>query len=196
MSSKIKLLFVALVALCALTVSVGTASASRGLTLRPGGAITATSNGKLTLQGGGLNVECDVSLSGSLATSITKGIGNSVGSLSSGSATACNLGVTVVILFPSAWALTYNGFTGTLPSITGVRFIVRNAQFLLTIPGVGACLFAGDVPAILNSSGGSASSITVDTNSVPLRTTLSGICPAAGRLVGGFRIATQTLALV
>lgn len=191
------LVLAVLLAAVVLTVSVGVASGSRGLTVRPGGAITASSNGRLTLQGGGLNIECNAALTGLLATSATKVVGGNAGTFAGGSLTACNLGVTFVVLFPAAWRLSYNGFTGALPSITGVRFIIRNIQILVNWPGVGACLFEGEVPVIVDISAGTASRMAVGSNSVPVSRTLSGICPTALRFVGTFDLSSrQSLSLV
>jgi len=68
MNSMKKLLLLAALALVALAASAGSASAARGVKISPGGAITQTSQGKITFAAGETRIECNLTLTGNLET--------------------------------------------------------------------------------------------------------------------------------
>jgi hypothetical protein len=186
----------------------GTASASRSISVTPGGGITARSLGPLTfrttLLGQLVNVQCTVNLTGSINNLIPKVHGSSFGQISNATASPClNTVGQATTADPQGepWALTYLSFTGTLPNITLIQFLVNNATFRLAISPID-CTFSGTVPASILLTAArpntTAGLIHVLRNRVPVIRDNSGAgCPTDGELVGLFNLAQrQTLILL
>lgn len=100
--------------LVGLSILASSAFAASGVSISPGGAITATSLGRLTSQGSLGTLACNVTLTGSLTRgliSIPSGGLSAIGSITGGSATNCELNgsrTTVTLNFSPAWTLAAN----------------------------------------------------------------------------------------
>lgn len=166
MFKSVKLLLVALVAMAAF------ASTASAVTVSPGGGITATSLGKLTLRSTLATTQCDVSLIGSLVTSGV--VGGDVGAVTSTSITNCLGGITVADLIRSlgVWRFTLSATLGN--PVTGALLTINRVAFALSSP---ACLYTGNV-GFLYAEGGLISL---------LANSLSGACGIAS-LAGSFRL--------
>lgn len=87
------------------------------------------------------------------------------------------------------WHITFDSFRGTLPLITGTRSAVIGSSYLISTVGF-TCLYAGTTasPAfgIVNiERTGVATNVRIDeTSPIPLRESVSGICPASGAFSG------------
>lgn len=134
MFKHVKMLLVALVALAAF------ASTASAYTVSPGGAITATSNGKLTLRSTLATTQCDVRLIGSIATSGVAG--STIGAITSTSITSClgGIGVTDLISTRGTWPLRLNSVSGT--PVNAALVTISNVAFALSSP---PCLYTGSV---------------------------------------------------
>jgi hypothetical protein len=207
MLARSKMLLTALLALVALTAVASSATAA-SISIRPGGAITATSNGKMTFESNvfGLGPECRVELIGSLNTGpINKVAGASLGSISSARVTECTGGAASALFrSPTTWGLTYNSIAGTLPeAVTSALLFVNSAQFLVEIPGGANCLYVGRVGSSLaltriRAAEYSTGNLEVlETGQVySTITRLAGgffNCPTAPTLFGSFRVTAQTV---
>jgi hypothetical protein len=182
---------VGFVAVCALMSLVGSATASTSIAVTPAGPYTA--RGTVTLTNSGVNVICTVTYSATHEP-ITKMTGSPGRSgVSAISATGCNGGAAIVWLNINQWRWTYNSFSGTLPRITQVLFLVRDVQFLITFLGL-TCLYRGPVGLALVPP----NNIVWLPSMVPLDATQplnSRGCPAAWQTVGSF-IPTVPFSLV
>lgn len=177
-------LLACLVAALSLAFVTGTAAASRAIGI-PGGAITATSSGKIRFATAAIGLECDIQMRGTLEARIPKEIVPPFGRITDGSATNCSLGATATLLFPDspAWSMYYDSFLGTLPDITGVLFILENVQALVRIPLLGSCLYFGDFSALMRSDG---RTVTLLPSGLLALETLSGMCPSPVTVTGAF----------
>lgn len=172
-----------LVGLCATTATATVASASRGIGYSPAGTRT-TATGNVTFSAAGLNIICSESVTS--APILTNKIVNAPSTTGvAATAANCNLGA-VQYLNTAQWQWHYVSFTGTLPNITSVRYIVRDVQVLLSIPGFLNCLFRGPVPLIftppnIHTWGGAV---------LPLDATqpLNGSCPASINYAGANKL--------
>jgi hypothetical protein len=169
-----------LAAVCALAFT-SSAQAATGR-ISPSGAINA--RGNLTLGTSGGSINCNVSLNGTLLSSAagTLGWGNLttnpiIGSVTSGTATGCNVG-SASLLFgtPASWTIRnyaqVNGVGGR-----GDHYI-QDAQFLVNLAGVIVCLYQATVR--FTSTNGSATLTlgdAVNQNLQLIRTINLGICP-------------------
>lgn len=199
MRKSVKFFMLALVAV--IGAAFTSSSAMADITASPAGNITATSLGQVGLIGEGglidITLNCDVTLGGTLASSISDTAGAHVGAITGGSARNCDNG-SAALLFgsPSTWELTLTriDLAGTLATL-----LVNDAQFSVTVLGT-TCLYAGDVPISLDFSGSNPNYrtglITVLDHTLPLA---SGgfLCPTTGILDATFALSPQqTLALV
>jgi hypothetical protein len=95
------------------------------------------------------------------------------------------------------WHILYERFIGALPNITGIELTLDNAAFLVSIPGVGECLFksttTSPMKGIVNrEAGGKATGLRLnEAAGIPLNVRLSGICPSSGILKGEAIVGTQ-----
>jgi hypothetical protein len=199
MRKSVKFFMLALVAVIGAAFT-STAANAASISASPAGGVTATSLGRVALAGTGgfidITLNCNVTLSGSLNSSINNANGATVGSITAGSASNCDNGTADVLASSTnSWALTLNG-TPNLTTLTA-GLIVNNAQFSVTVLG-NVCLYAGNVPASLGYSGTgpyTTGLITIQRHSLPLS---SGgfLCPDSGELTGTFGFTRQTLTLV
>jgi hypothetical protein len=147
-----------------LATAATTASASRSIANEAAGAITATSNGHLTLTSGGSTEIFRVTLRGTLAASIPKVARARIGSI-----TSCATegeAVTSSPLFMARvrfrcdlslpWEVNYESFLGNLPRFTGIRLIFRRPSLLGAIETLGMrafeCLGHLDLGVLLDTS--------------------------------------------
>ncbi len=65
--------------------------------------------------------------------------------------------------------LTYSSFTGTLPNITSITFVLNDVVFWIEVPRVVECLTAGGVDIVWTTGGGNpATSLTGRSTGIPL----------------------------
>ncbi len=194
-----------------LALLAASASANRSLSASPGGAIRATSEGKLTFDepGEGFGLACNLTFNGTLERVVAKRAGAHVASLTEGRTNECrdtvfaSSGSAVVLVEArSPFDVVYSSFLGTLPRISGI--VVRaDMRFLLTT-AIGSCLFSTEARAretttVIDSVAetGSVTRGHFVTERSRLLTRLSGTCPAAGALAGSFSLTpTQTVRLL
>jgi hypothetical protein len=195
MRTRSKLLLTALTAALVMAATVGTASA-RNLSISEQRFRAVWTPLEFTAIGGLIRVRCNVTLTGSFHyRSIVKSRGALIGFVTSAALTRPCTGGEAWILNGSEratntlpWHVQYDSFRGTLPRLEGVRLALVGASFLLIASS--QCLFASTAasPAfgIINiNAEGRATSLTADNSSqIPLRETLSGICPASGSFAG------------
>jgi hypothetical protein len=121
--------------------------------------------------GAELTVRCPVTLEGSLhERTIVKTLGALVGyvtrGIAGGTEPPCTGGTVTVQAGTLPWHVTYEGFTGRLPTITRVRLLLRTVAFAATILTV-LCLYkengTAQAAGELNvEAGGNANTLTAD----------------------------------
>ena len=196
-----KIVLTAALALVALFAVVSSASAFNAA-VSPGGAITTASSGKVTFRAGEISITCNLSLSGSLNTSVT-GIetpsGQSLGSISGVSWRECTGGEVSAVLGLN-WNILYTGETGTLPSsVSSIGFTIQNAQFRLSVfGGFVNCLYAGEAPVTMSvlrtRTANQYTTSTIRTNESSFAKVSGSLCPNSGSMTGTFSMSpTQTI---
>jgi len=141
---------------------------------------------------------CPVTLEGTFhSATIVKSIGALVGYVTratSGSGAACAHGSSTILQETLPWHVTYEGFSGTLPRITRVRYLLRGMSFKAE-PGFGTCKYGHpeeNAAAETNvGASGEANSLTVDSN-IRLRGFGEFGCPPEG----GFEGTTSSLTVL
>jgi len=146
MRNTIKGLFVGLAAMIAMAFGANTASA---ITISPGGAITATSLGAVDFASDILTLSCDITLTGSLATSGSAG--SRIGAITSGSMGNCGDGWTVTLLFGSEWPLRLVSTAGS--PITSALLNIERIGIGLNFLGSPWCLYGGTAGARYTEGG-------------------------------------------
>jgi hypothetical protein len=137
MHTRTKLVLGALAAAMLLAFAVGTASANR-LSISERNFLIRWA--PLTLAStAGSSIRCSVTLDGSFHSStITKTTGLLIGYITTatiagtsgnGREAVCTGGTATVLRETLPWHVQYNGFTGTLPRITGVNLLLIGASF-------------------------------------------------------------------
>jgi hypothetical protein len=179
----------ALTAALLLASTVSTASA-RNLSVTSSNLRIGWTNIEFTNEIGVPAIRCSLTLEGSFhSRTIPKVERLLIGAITRATANACTNGR----LTPRAerpWHLTYENFTGTLPAIATVGFLLSRFSFLEEIPGFcnGAYGSATDnisFTATLEGGGGLTTFTPVaGRNRWTLTTTLSGICSTRGGFVG------------
>jgi len=88
-------------------------------------------------------VDCEVTLEGSFHyTTIAKIAHTLIGHITRARVGTCRTGSATVLTGRLPWHVTYEGFEGALPDITGVRLLLLGAQFRYHEPILGTeCLF-------------------------------------------------------
>ncbi|HMJ02999.1 MAG TPA: hypothetical protein VK506_08650 [Conexibacter sp.] len=183
----------------------------------PAGRISAPSSGTVRFEGAGISVQCNLTLTGSLAASFTLAPGAHVGSITAASISGCSGGsVTAVLGLP--WALDH---TDVLPgdhhdfedrgndrrdftdlhrdNLTGVLFDLDGAAFNLNSLGLN-CLYRGDLGTLLTlvdtgTNTYRTGAIATLATSIPLA---SGgfLCPRSGTVSGTFSLSPSQSILV
>lgn len=187
--------FVALiVALAAVLAHSGTASATTGIGISPGGAITANSVGRITFTGGAVSISCDISLTGTLAASVAKVAGTSFGSITAGTSTSCGTGVVSSVLTATPWAVQYRSFTGTLPSISTLTQRWAPMTWSYGAVTIGTCLYT--TPG-LGFTFTPPRALAIDASNSWTKAAGGALCPTSGRWSGAFALTTShTLSLI
>jgi len=135
-----KLLALLIVALT-FSIAAATASANRLSVSEEDFEVIWPEANDLNFTAGGNTVECSVTLLGSFhRRTIQKIIRSLIGTVAHAVVGDCDNGTAVIDGRPP-WHLTYEGFRGTLPNITGVRLLLRNYRFTINHTASGAiCL--------------------------------------------------------
>lgn len=140
--------------------------------------------------GGGFAISCPVTLEGSFHSStLTKRANALVGQITRAvvNNAACTEGHAMILEATLPWHVTFQSYTGTLPSITGVRHYLIGAGFQIE-PGLGIVCLArttAAAPAAGDASreaGGNITSLATDsTLSIPVT---GALCPEEGIFSG------------
>jgi hypothetical protein len=206
MRNSTKVTLTALVAALAFACALGTASARNLSVSNQNFRIVWT---PLTFTEGGIfNVRCNVTLEGSfhyrtivkapraLIGWVTRAIVSRPTCVTNAGfeAQAATWNGTELILGAATantlpWHVTYEGFNGTLPTITGIRVLLRSIRFTLEVPATGCLGIYGEpnanIMGTVNVSGGVATTITPGTETLPVN---GGgrpeACPARGGFTG------------
>jgi len=139
----------------------------------------------LNFNTGGLTVECSVTLIGSFhSRTIRKVLRALIGSISRATIGDCDQGTATITRAPP-WHVTYEGFRGTLPIITGVRLLLRGQRFLISKPEFGANCFTpedSNAAGTGNIAGGVVRSLTAEPSpTIPIDDLVgSELCDFAG----------------
>lgn len=207
MGTKLKRLLAvgtALTATCALTSGLARAEY---MSIEPGEAISAVSQGRVTFSGGEISILCEMTLNGTLnsAEAMEAVEGRPFGSVTEVRITGCS-GGTVERALSLPWPLTYHSVEGTMPNeVRAVLFGIEGARFNVTaFFGLVVCLYGnGEAGAArLNLRATEAewvyTSGTLESLAeVRLRLARGGeACPATAGLTGTFRLSpTQEVAV-
>jgi len=180
--------------LAALLLAASDAHASSYFEMRPAGPITAATNA-LRFNGGGVSVECEVTLSGSMPEGTLDGVlGTSMGRIGSVSIPRCNNGsATATPGLP--WSLDYDGVLGLLPLITGLRLRLNRFAVAYNFFGFIRCEYSGSVPLLLALTGSgpfNTGALSV-ASGAQLLLVSGGGCPTSGTLAGTFSLTRQVV---
>ena len=184
---------VAILVLLALTLVGGSAQAFE-LDFDSGGRIEATGRVTLSDEGRVVNVACNSTLAGTLATAaITASRGTTFGNLTSGSATGCT-GGTVTLLGPRAerpWSMQFERIAGTLPDLlTQIEFRVNSVGIELEVTIMAMrvrCLYSGTLQELFTVEGSPpqrTSSIVNVANAISFSSGSRELCPRTLRMSG------------
>lgn len=199
-----------LVAALALAVAVGSAAALRSLSLSPAGAITLTArNFEERIReafGTNFTIQSEVTLSGELNRAIAKTANATVGSINRAAIANCRMAAPPrwrcarkSFLTATAWPITYNSISGTLPNITSVLWTIGRMQSQWTIQNPLlveiTCLYRGDIG--VDSNGPPINSLTIQPGFRILSLFAGEMeCFSAEEVEPGFTIARQTVTLI
>jgi hypothetical protein len=189
-----KLALTALLAVVAVLSAAAVSTASSG-TISPGGNITSTSIGTFTFTSNSGSIACNVTLTGSLATSASGTLstapeaGNpTVGHLFGGTANGCGFGnsATVLISTTNQWAVRNRAVSGSES-----QNWIDHSQFDITAFGFVKCLITANVKFRYTSETNSRAEVT----GIEVISTTNE-CPENPGLQGNFRISpTQSFTL-
>jgi len=94
---------------------------------------------RMDFAGGFGTIECEIKLSRSFhARTFTKTVNSLIGYVTEGTILRCSRGGITINQASLPWHLRYRGFTGTLPSITGIADTVTGAEWTFREPTFGA----------------------------------------------------------
>jgi len=145
-----------------LTLALGAASAtaSRSITISPGGEIRGTTRALTFKLEEGTEVICAVTLGGTLARAIAKVAGTHVGLILEARTAECRPtgtaeSATVRMSLSTPWRMNYHSFTGTLPNVETTLVEIIGWNFLIQLRALGAtileCLFTGEAGAAITT---------------------------------------------
>lgn len=186
--SKMRMLLAMVGAIAALAIATSAATAA---TISPGGNFTGTSAQNLTLGTGSTAIACNLTFTGTLATSIS--IPGTIGSVTTAAGGGCTN--TGILSFPAnpqdpAWTIDQTG----LDVVTGLPLLsIGNIDMTLSyLGGLVSCHYAGLTTATVNTN---PATQIVFTGSLPF-VSGSSLCPKPEPLSGFLSLDTaQTLAL-
>jgi hypothetical protein len=182
MRKSSKLLFAGLTAAIVLSMAVASASANRLVVNEKSYRIVWS---PLRFIAGGNTVSCNVTLEGSFHSATIRKVERAlIGHVTRASVNTCTGGSATVLNATLPWHVQYNGFTGTLPRITGVLLKLVGASFQVQPSGSLACLAATteERPAkgIAGVEAGTVTELTAEAAAeIPLRGG-GGLCAFAG----------------
>lgn len=191
--SKIKLIFVAALALGAITLASGSATAA-SFRIEPQGNIRTVSLGKLTFEGG-VAIECNITMNGSLSSALLNKVeGTEFGRITEVRFALCE-GGNVETIRNLPWPMTYKSILGTLPSaVTGMVLVVNGADFKLSaFGGFARCRYRGNAEALMEVSGSNPYTAgLIRSLENPLSLVEGALCPATGTMKGSFTLTPTT----
>jgi hypothetical protein len=178
---------------------LGLATATAGaatMRVSPAGNFTIASLGAVTLAGTGLggtrvSITCNMTFSGTLASSFTAAEGTAMGRVTNMVFPFCT-GGTYRQGLTLPWPVTFTGLTAT-----GIDGAIRNVtmQFDITIFGIAfACLYGGDLPFLIEVASSRTGLMTLLANSMAKRSGHEA-CPPTLSWSGTFSLTQQTIAL-
>ena len=145
---------------------------------------------------GGVAIACPVTLEGSFfERTATKTRDASAARITSAVIGTCIEGNATILSASLPWEVTYQSFTGTLPTITGVRYALLGAAFQVE-PGLGVVCLARtsrEAPAAgeaRRAADGRITSLTTDSR-LAIPTTGNFECPRAGIFSGTGEVFVQ-----
>jgi hypothetical protein len=193
MRARSKLCLAGLTASLLMSLAVSSASANRISITNPRYR-TAWSSLRF-LDGGGVSrLTCQVTIEGSFHSATIRKIR---GALAGFMTTArvhdpsCTGGGATILNESLPWHITFDSFTGTLPSLSGIVFLAHDLAFRIDPGRLGlACLYSADAThrargtVNVTQPGGGANTSTADTTIRLLRQSGSGLCPTEGGFEG------------
>jgi len=173
-----------LLAVTAVMITAGTASANRGIALGVSegelGRVQASSSAiTFTDATVSFRITCEVTKTLRLNNSITKAAGAAVGTVTAITVRNCTGGGVRMLTESLPWRMSYVSYSGTLPNIREVRFEIVSFAFLIESPfGAERCLFIGNAQE--TTSGNPINSMVFDeTVLLPFGKNLGiGTCPS------------------
>ncbi|HZV74771.1 MAG TPA: hypothetical protein VFF79_13735 [Conexibacter sp.] len=143
MHTHTKLLLAALTATLVMALAVNTASANH-FSLSNQAFRVVWSPLNFIGEGSTVRVTCNVTIEGSFhSRTIVKTIGSLVGYVTRAIAGGCTEDSATVLTATLPWHITYEGFSGRLPTISRVRLLLRHTSFTESIfGGLVTCLYA------------------------------------------------------
>jgi hypothetical protein len=129
MHTRIKLLFAAVTAALLMSLAVGSAAANR---LSVSNRLIRVTWARLEVRSGAKILECPLTLEGSFhSQTIRKVRGALIGAVTRGipKSESCTGGGLTILQEQLPWHLTYEAFTGTLPTITAITLLVGRIAF-------------------------------------------------------------------
>jgi hypothetical protein len=145
MRNRSKLLMAAFAAAVLLAIAVGSASATHLEIPNSANGFKITWN-PLTMRAGTSTIKCPVTLEGSFAASTyVKRTGLRVGAVTGASVNnaGCTEGHATLLTARLPWAITYQSFSGTLPTITGITLNLIEMEFQLEVGGISCLMRTG-----------------------------------------------------
>jgi hypothetical protein len=199
MHTRSKLVLAGLAATMLMAFAVGSASAGR-LSISNQN-LRITWNALEFFGEGGIEatVRCHVTLEGSFhSRTIAKSIGSLLGYVTRATVSPreqCTGGAATILAATLPWHVTYEGFEGTLPNITGIRLGLKRTAFLVEV-GLGtSCLFAeGGVGSTargtaVREAGGRITNLLPDETIRLARVSGTFGCPTSGGFRGNSTVA-------
>jgi hypothetical protein len=142
-------------------------------------------------------IVCEMTLTTSLHGSTAKTAGTLAGLVNDFRVANCRGGTWTVLTGTLPWHITYQSFTGTLPTITSVRWRIERFSWLMSaFFGLGRCLYSGELEVI--TSGNPVTGATInERRAIGLAVNLGGFeCPPGFVFRGTFVLSpTVRLAL-
>ncbi|HZV73606.1 MAG TPA: hypothetical protein VFF79_07820 [Conexibacter sp.] len=143
MRTHTKLALAALTATLVMALAVNTASANR-ISISNQAFRVVWSPLNLIGEGSSVRVTCNITIEGSFhSRTIVKTLGSLVGYVTRAIAGGCTENSTTVLTATLPWHITYEGFSGRLPTISRVRLLLRGTAYITQIfGGLVECLYA------------------------------------------------------
>ncbi len=178
-------------ALAIFALTAATATANRGIQLSVGsgelGRVGLSGSWTFKTLEGVPRFRCSIVGTVSLASSIAKVAGTTAGrvtALNFGEQESCNLFL-LVLAEDLPWTVSYQGFTGSLPSVTGLQLQLANVRFLYTASGFFRCPFRATLTA--RGEGNPLSSLSIAEGVANLDRGSEGICPSSMKVDAALR---------